>query len=236
MYDSATILASVDANRVLFIALGGLAMVFNYTFFFEAIRAGRRDKVFAFPLAVSTVWFAHDLSFVLRMQEWFGQVSHWYVELFWVALIPTTLFEVAFIWQVWAYGQDEIMPRASRAQFGWFIGGSVVAGLVIWFAVKDVLADPLYVFTFGGVAALAPVFGARRTIARGDAKGQSPLLWGAFAAMLACWYTAVYIFFGPAFQTPQQLALPILSIGGGIAMAAWCLRLQAKPAGLPRAA
>ena len=224
MYDSQAILAAVDANRVVFIALGALAMIFNYTFFAEAIRIGRRDKVFAFPLAVSTVWFAHDLSFVLRMNEWFGQVQHWYVELFWVALIPTTLFELGFIYQAWLYGQDEIMPGAPRSRYGWFIVGALAAGLVGWFAVKDFLADPIYAFTFGGVAFLAPVFAVRRSIARRDTKGQSALLWGAFSAMLVCWYLAIYLFFGPAFRTLPHVVLACWSIAAGLFMAQWSWR------------
>ncbi len=209
----------MDANPVLFIALGALAMVFNYTFFAEAIRVGRRDRVFVFPLMVSTLWFAHDLSFVLRGFEWFGTYRHWYVELFFIALIPTTLFEMIFIRQVWLYGQDEILPRRSRRQFALFILGAELAGLVVWFATKEVLGDPIYAFTFGGVAALAPIFAIRRMIQRNDTKGQSPLLWLSFSAMLCCWYAAVWLFFGPAVKTVPQVLLALLAIGGGLVMA-----------------
>jgi len=219
VYVATDLLSSVDSNPILFIALGALAMVFNYTFFAEAIRAARRDRVFAFPLMVSTLWFAHDLSFVLRGFDWFGTYHHWYVELFFVALIPTTLFELFFIRQVWTYGQAEIMPGASRRQFALFILGAEVAGLIIWFATKEVLGDPIYAFTFGGVAALAPIMAIRRIIQRGDSKGQSPLLWLSFSAMLICWYTAVWLFFGPAFKTAPQVLLALLAIGGGLVMA-----------------
>lgn len=225
MYVASDLLSSVDSNPVLFIALGALAMVFNYTFFAEAIRAGRRDRVFVFPLMVSTLWFAHDLSFVLRGAEWFGTYGHWYVELFWVALIPTSLFELFFIRQVWVYGQDEILPGRSRRQFALLILGAELAGLIIWFATKEVLADSIYAFTFGGVAALAPILAMRRTIQRGDTKGQTPLLWLSFSAMLICWYTAVWLFFGPAFKTVPQVLLALLAIGGGLAMA----RLSRQP-------
>ncbi|MEI8093760.1 MAG: hypothetical protein WCG80_06070 [Spirochaetales bacterium] len=228
MYDPRALLASVDTNPVLFLALGAFAMVFNYSFFAEAIRAGRRDKAFALPLTVSTAWFAHDISFVFRGGEWFGTYQHWYVELFWVALIPTSAFELLFIWQVWKYGKDEIFPSGTRAQYAWLLVGSVVAGLIIWYAAKEMLGDPIYIFTFGGVASLGVAYGIRRTATRGNATGQSALLWGAFTCMLITWYTAVFLFFGPVFQTPAQFLLEAFSIGGGAFLTVWTARLNGK--------
>ncbi len=71
-------------------------------------------------------WFAHDLSFVYHFDIWFNQIDHWYVKLFWAALVLTVIFETIYLVQVLQYGKAELLPRAGQAQFA----ALVVAGQV----------------------------------------------------------------------------------------------------------
>ena len=122
-YDPQTIFNAVDANMAGYFALGGVALLFNYAYFFGAIVAARRDKVFTFPLFCTTLWFAHDLSFVLAYDEWFHVYHHWYVKGFRAGLIPTMSIEAWYIYQTWLYGKDELLPKASQGAFTGTCGG-----------------------------------------------------------------------------------------------------------------
>lgn len=225
-YDPQVLLASVDQNMAQFTALGTAAMVFNYIYFFTAIVNGRRDRAFTFPLVCSTIWFAHDLSYLLLYDQWFHVYKHWYVERFWYGLVPTTLFEIFFIYQAWQYGKDEIMPKASRTAFTGYVLLAVVSGLVFWAALKYFLADPIYAYAFGATGVIAPIFVIARMLRRGDAKGQSVLLWASYVGMQSSWFTATILYFGPDFRTPWYLAMVALSILGGVAATILCHRMK----------
>jgi hypothetical protein len=214
-YDPQAILATIDQNKTAFFALGGVALLFNYVFFISAALTARRDKAFTFPLAVSTVWFGHDLSYLLLYQQWFGVYDHWYVKNFWIGLVPTTLFEALYIYQVWLYGKDELLPRGTRQGFALYMIGAITVGVIGWFALKSFLDDPIYAFTFGSTGFLAPIFVIARMLRRGDAKGQSALTWIAYVGMQSCWFLNTILLFGPAFRTGWYLAMAACSVGGG---------------------
>jgi len=229
-YSPQEIFTAVDQNTAMFFAIGGVALIINYVFFISAALDARRDKVFTFPLALSTLWFAHDLSYVLSYNEWFNVYGHWYVKNFWYGLIPTTLFEAWYIYQTWLYGKDEILPRGSRRAFNGFMVLAILAGLVSWYALKQFLDDPLYVWAFGSTGFLTPIFVIGRMMRRGDAKGQSVLTWTAYTCMQICWFSNVILLFGDAFHTPAYLAMAATSIVGGVAMAVLTHRMNRRNA------
>jgi len=175
---------------------------------------------------VGHIWFAHDLSFVLMYDEWFNVYNHWYVKLFWVALIPTTLAEAGFIYQTWRYKKNEILPSASPNVFLGFIVVSIVLGAIGWWSLKEFLNDSIYAYTFGATGAMAPPLVISRILARGNAKGQSVMTWVSYTCMQVCWFSVVLLFFGPAFRTPWYLAMASASVGGGIALSLITYRLQ----------
>jgi hypothetical protein len=198
-------------------ALAGAALIFNYVFFMGAALAARRDKVFTFPLVCTTVWFAHDLSYLLLHRQWF--YDHWYVKNCWIGLIATTLFEVRYIYQTWQYGKDEVLPRGSRKAFAAYMTCAVATGTIGWFALKSFLDDPIYVFTFGSTGFLAPAFVIARMLRRGDAKGQSVPIWIAYTGMQTCWFANTVLLFGPAFREVWYLSMAACSVAGGVAAA-----------------
>lgn len=231
-YEPLAIFDSVDRNVVAFVAIGSAAMVFNYMYFAGAAIAARRDRVFTFPLLCSTIWFAHDLSFVLSYNEWFKVYDHWYVKLFWVALIPTTLAELGFIYQTWLYGKSEVLPDASSSLHLGYVALAVIAGAVAWWSLKQFLDDPIYAYTFGATGNMAPALVMARILKRGDARGQSVLTWSSYTAMQVCWFSCPILFFGPAFREPWYLAMAFTSVGGGLLLTVVCHRYNRK-ASLP---
>jgi len=238
MYDSSDILGAVDSHVILFLGLGSVTMVFNYGFFITAIINGNRDRSFPFALACCTLWFAHDVSYLLRFNEWFGTYHHWYLELFWAALIPTSIIEGVYIYQVWRFGKNELMPKASQQAYNFYILAAIAAGMLGWFSVKSFLADPIYVYSFGSTGFLAVAFGIPRLLARGDAAGQSVAMWVCFICMQTGWFTTTYLLFGPVFQSPLWLALWFGCFAGGVFMVGACWKLKsaaiAPLAGVPQ--
>ena len=225
-YDPQAIFNAVDANMAGYFALGGVALLFNYVYFIGAIVAASRDKVFTFPLFCTTLWFAHDLSFVLAYDEWFHVYHHWYVKGFWAGLIPTMSIEAWYIYQTWLYGKDELLPKASQGAFTGYVLLAVAAGIVGWWSLKAFLDDPIYAYMFGASGLIAPLFVIPRMLKRGDAKGQSVLTWVSYVGMQSCWFAGAITFFGPAFHTPQYLAMAATSVGGGIVAAVMVYRYQ----------
>lgn len=227
-YDPHAILAAIDQNVFLFLGIAGLALAFNYVYFWQAGVSARRDGFYTFPLACTTIWFAHDLSFVLLYNDWFNVYDHWYLKLFWVGLIPTTLFELFYIYQTWLYGKKELLPNRSQALFNGFMLTAILFGLVAWYALKQFLTDPLYVWTFGSTGLIAPALVLGLILKRGHAKGQSVLMWGSYVGMQTCWFAAVILVFGGVFRTPQYLLMAVASILGGIVLTAVTRKLKSS--------
>ncbi|MDT7640962.1 MAG: hypothetical protein QOC83_5250, partial [Pseudonocardiales bacterium] len=83
MYSAQDLLASIDQHKWPVLIVCAFAMIGNYIFFIEAFRVARRDKIVTIPIFCTMFWFAHDLSFVYRFDDWFNKIDHWYVKLFW---------------------------------------------------------------------------------------------------------------------------------------------------------
>jgi hypothetical protein len=211
-YNPQALLATIDANWLAVLAGGSIAMVFNYIFFWEAGRSAMRDSSPAFPLIACTIWFAHDLSFVLQYDAWFNLYDHWYLKLFWAALIPTTLFEGFYTWQAWRYGRAEFFPSATQGQWTAYVLGALALACLSWWAIKQLLDDPLYTWSFATTGALAAFFCLARAVRRGDGAGQSVLLWVSFCVMTAAWFTCEYVVFGGMFRHPLFVGIGVTSV------------------------
>ena len=229
-YDPLAIFAAIDANMAGYFALGGVALIFNYGYFIGAAVSARRDRTFTFPLACTTFWFAHDLSFVLAYDQWFHVYNHWYVKGFWAGLLPTMCFEAWYIYQTWCYGKDEMLPNASRRTFTAYILLAVAAGIAGWWSLKFFLDDPIYAYMFGFSGFFAPFFVIPLVLRRGHAKGQSVLTWACYVGMQTCWFAGAATFFGPAFRTPQYFAMAAACIAAGIVLTLLVHRLKRSQA------
>lgn len=221
-YNAQELLAQIDANRNAVLLGGTIAMIFNYIFFFESARSAMRDKSPAFPLIACTIWFAHDLSFVLKYDDWFNLYNHWYLKLFWAGLIPTTAFEVFYTWQAWRFGREEFFAGGTQERWTQYVLGTVLVGCLVWWAMKQVLDDPLYTWSFATTGALAATFCLARALRRGDTAGQSALMWWSFCAMQTSWFTCEYVVFGGMFRHPLFVGMGVLCVICGVIMARLC--------------
>jgi hypothetical protein len=218
VYDPHQLLAMIDAHVAGILALCGVAMICNIVYFTETARVARRQRLYSMPPACTFLWLPHDAWFVAGYDTWFNGYGHWYVELFWVALVLTVAFEVLFLVQAIRYGRGELLPSWSPRGFAALICAGAVAGAVVWGMVKHVLRDDLYAVSFGFTMALYPPFGVALLVRRRSGAGQSRLQWAAYTVMAAAWFSASAIFFGPAFRSWQWIALGLASVLGGLAV------------------
>jgi hypothetical protein len=207
MYDGHETLASIDNNAVSILALCALAMVFNYTWFFASYVIARREKVYSIPIFCTLFWFAGDATFVAHYDTWFNTYHHWYVELFWGALLFTVLFEVLFIVQAIQYGRKELLPSASPREFGALIIAGAVAAVVVWNFLNDAMGDPIAVAYFSVANAALPLMYVGILMRRRTSAGTAPLVWWGYLGMITCWFLAIALFFGPEFRSFWYLAL-----------------------------
>ncbi|MBM4384749.1 MAG: hypothetical protein FJ091_15460 [Deltaproteobacteria bacterium] len=227
MYDSTPVLAALDENMWKVLALCGLAMACNYTWFIAAVRQGLRDQTVPIPIFCTLFWLAGDASMVARYERWFVEIDHWYVKLFWAALVLTVINELVFLWLTLRFGRKEFAPRLTQPQFtalvlAWL--GTMALGFEL---VKEWIGDPLYINYFHLANLIGPPFAAAMVVRRGTRAGTSPLIWGAYTAMVASWFTATALWFGDAFTTPGHFALYAVSTASAAGMFLFVRRLPA---------
>jgi hypothetical protein len=229
-YDPQTTLDAISHNAVAVVVIGGLSIIAMFVFFIEGARMGQRDRVYPMALWMTALWWPHDGSYLLHFRDWFGGAhSHWFMQLFWFAIVVTFLAESVYAWQTIQYGRDELSPGHSQRAHAIRIVGVMAAGVISWALVKGALDDDLYLLSFmatllwGGPSASAML--GRRP----DGRGQSLLEWIAYSAM-AVLYSIVSIFFfgGGFFHSWQYVGICLAACVWGFVIIA-----DAKRAGVP---
>lgn len=233
MYDPHAVLAALDAHKTGVILLCGLAMVFNYIWFVLAAIRGFRDRVYPVALFSTLFWLCGDGTGVLRYDMYFHTYHHWYLELFWGALIFTVSFEILFIFMTLKFGRKELAPDMSPAGFGLLLAMAAAIFVVTWAYLLPILRDDLNIVYFNlanmaGPIAYAGVIARRRSIA-----GTSSGVWIFYTLMLASWYCAQALYFGPAFRTPLMLAFFAVNIASAAALAAYVRSREANALSKP---
>ena len=234
MYAYEPVLAALDANMGKVLALCGLAMACNYTWFIAAVRQGLRDQTVPLPLFCTLFWLAGDASMVLRYERWFHEIDHWYVKLFWAALVLTVINELVFLRLTLRFGRKEMAPTLTQGQFTGVVLAGLATMVVAFELIKSWIGDPLYINYFHVANLVGPAFAAPLVLRRGTRAGTSPLIWGAYTAMVASWFTATALWFGDAFRSPGHFALYAVTTASAAAMTWLVSRLP--PASAPRAA
>jgi hypothetical protein len=215
MYDGFHTLATIDNHKVGILALCALAMICNYTWFFASYVIARREKVYSIPIFCTVFWFAGDGTFVAHYTTWFHTYHHWYVELFWAALVLTVTFEVAYIVQAIQYARKELLPSASPRQFGALVVAGAVAAVIIWNVINQALGDPLAIVYFSVANAALPLMYVGILMRRRSTAGTAPVVWWGFVGMINCWFTAIALFYGPEFRSFWYLAIwAVCNVGG----------------------
>lgn len=227
MYDPHQVLRHLNHNESKIIALCAVAMLFNYAWFFAALRVARRDRAFSIAPFLTFFWLAGDSSFLWHFDRWFHTYKNWYVELFWVALVLTVLFELAFTAQLIQYGRRELLPGGTQAQWTALVLAGVAVAIVWWSLMRHVLGDPLWILYFDVANFVGPFFAAGLLLRRRSQMGTTPMIWWCYAVMAACWYTAQTAWFGPTFRSDEHIAVGITCVLGSIAMAIATSRMPA---------
>jgi hypothetical protein len=216
MYDGHQVLAAIDNHRIWILALCSLAMICNYTWFFAAYVIAWREKVYSIPIFCTLFWFAGDASFVAHYHIWFNTYHHWYVELFWAALLFTVTFEVAYIVQAIQYGRKELLPSSTPRQFAALIVAGAAAAVIVWNFLNDSMGDPIAIAYFSIANTALPLMYVGILMRRRTSAGTAPLVWWGYLGMITCWFVAVVAFYGPQFRSIWYLGLWAVCIVGGV--------------------
>lgn len=221
MYDPHVVLAAIDANKSNVILFCGLAMVFNYIWFYLAVRKGFQDQVFPIPMANTLFWLCGDGTGVTRYDMYFNQYGHWYLELFWAALLFTVSFEIIFIWMTLKFGRKELLPHWSQRNFTLLLLAAAAIFGITWYMVLGALQDDLNIVYFNIANMMGPIAMAALIIRRKSTAGTSSAIWILYTLMLTSWYFAQATWFGPEFRTPGMLAFMAVNIGAAAALAVY---------------
>ncbi|MVU80825.1 hypothetical protein GPX89_26670 [Nocardia sp. ET3-3] len=209
---------ALDAHIVPVFALSGLAMLGNYIWFFAALKVAKAHRTYPIPVFLTFFWFAHDSSFVARYDTWFNHFDHWFPKLFWVLLIVTVAFEIAFIVQTLKYAKDELAPTLSVWQYRVGLLGGCAAMFVAWTWLKQSMDDPIYLGIFALTVLSYPGIAIMSVLRRGNRRGMSLSMCGGFLMMTVCYFAASTLFFGRDFQTWTYILVGFTSLAMALVM------------------
>lgn len=194
-YDPHATLAAITDNAVPVVLIGGVSIVAMWVFFIEAARMSRRDRVAPMALWMTALWWPHDGNYLLRFNDWFDTYDHWFMQLFWFAIIVTFVSETIYVAQTIRYGRDELSPGQSQGWHTVRVLGAVTAGVISWSLLKGSLDDPLFLLSFMGTLLWGLPSSMALLTRRRSAVGQSLLEWQAYCVMTFCYSIASIGFF-----------------------------------------
>lgn len=173
MYDPNAALGVIDLHRtsILFCLLVTAAFAFAY--FAVAIRMAIRQRVYVVPFAGAALFLWHDLNFVLEYDKWFNGYDHWWVKMWWFALLGTVALEAFLIYQVIRYGHRELWPGLAKRTYPVLMVGATFAVGALWMLVKHAIDDDLYFVTFAITAVFSVPFHTALMAKRQSRAGQS---------------------------------------------------------------
>jgi hypothetical protein len=226
MYDTKEVLASIDQNAVYILLLCGAAMIFNYIFFIDAVRRALRDKVYPFSVFSTLFWLSGDASVVLSYDLAFHVLNHWYMKFFWGALCLTVMFELFFLSTILRFGRKEIAPELSQPQFVATILGTLVVTFFAYNFIKERMGDTLVIDYFCLANLAGPMFNWHLVSRRKNLAGTSPLIWICYTGVVTCWSTALMLFYGKPFASPEYLLIYALAFAGSLAVTFKVLKMS----------
>lgn len=199
IYDPPAVLDAISDNAIPVLAFGGLSILAMFVFFIEAARMGARDRVYPMALWMTVLWWPHDGSYLLRFDRWFSDYGHWFMELFWFAIVVTFLAECVYVWQTIRYGHEELSPGLSRTAHTARVLGALACGVISWALLKGAINDDLYLLSFMGTLLWGCPSGSALLGRHPDGRGQSVLEWVAFSVMTVLYSITSIGFFGGGF-------------------------------------
>jgi hypothetical protein len=227
VYDGHVTITYLDDHTWAIMGLCSIAIIFNYIWCCAALRQARKDRAYSVPVFTTMFWLVGDGTFVLRYDRWFHDYRDWYPELFWVALLFTVAFELAFTAQIIRYGRRELLPDGTQRQFTALIAGGVGLAAVAWLLVDHIVVDPLGIVYFDLANLSGPIAAGALVLRRRSRAGQRPLIWYSYAAMATPWYIAQYLWFGPEFRAAPHTIVAFVCVGCALGLGYAISRLPA---------
>ncbi len=206
LYDVSSTLANIDQNVPRLLTFGALALICNFIYFGSGIYLGFKQKVVSMPIVATLIFIPHDLVYVMMFDKWFNVYDHWFMQLYWVGLIITNIEEFCFLYLAIKYGREEYAPSISQRAWTGLIFLALAGAFVAFVAIKSVLADELWFFTFGWTVWFCIPLVIPMMLKRNSTAGQSRLMWTAYIGMAISYWCAVYPL-APFFQSAVWLSL-----------------------------
>jgi hypothetical protein len=204
MYDPQAALRAIDLHATSIMSCLLVAVVFAFVYFVIAFVMARKQGVYVVPFTGSALFFWHDLSYVFFYDKWFHVYDHWWVKMWWFALVGTVLLEVVMLYQVYRYGREELWPTLSKRAFGTLLSlGTLFIG-ALWMLVKSILADELYFISFAVTAVFSVPFHTAIMSRRQSRAGQSVVMELSTIVMLLS-ESAAFMQVAPFFHSPIYL-------------------------------
>lgn len=198
-------LRAIDANSTAVFVCLALAMGFSFVYFGIALQMARKQRVYVEPFLGASVFFWHDLSFVLNWHEWLSVYGgHWWLKFWTIGLCGTVALEAYLIWQFIHYGHREILPSVSKASFTAITIAGVLGTAAMWWLIKAALNDPLYLVSFAITAVWSIPFHTGIMLRRGNTAGQSVAQNLAVIVIFAS-VSSAFMIIAPAFRSPPYL-------------------------------
>jgi hypothetical protein len=229
MYDARAALLAIDAHAGSIMACLTVTVIFAFIYFFIAFAMARKQGVYVVPFTGAALFFWHDLSFVLFYDKWFNVYDHWWVKMWWFALVGTVILELVMLYQVYRYGRAELWPRLSTRAFGTLIVLGTLGIGALWALVKATLDDELYFISFAITAVFSVPFHTAIMSRRQSRAGQSVVMELSTIVMLLS-ETAAFIQVAPVFRSPVYLGFVAAFVLWPLANVWLILRLPAMHA------
>jgi hypothetical protein len=229
-YDPVAALAAIDQNWQFILACLAGALGFSFVYFIVGVRMAIRQKVYVEPFLGASLFFWHDLSFVLNKGTWETVYNnHWWLQMWTYGLMGTVALEAFLIYQFIKYGRKEMFPEMSEGAFTAMTLAAVAGVGVLWFFVKSSLNDPLFFITFAVTAFWSTPFHTGIMLRRRSSAGQSVLMNASVVILFSC-LSAALMTAVPAFRSPIYIAVLVTFIAWPLFNIWLIRRLPSSPA------
>lgn len=205
MYDPYAALAAIDQNTFSIMACLLVCVTAVFVYFFIAVSMAIKQKIYVVPFVGAAVFLWHDFTFVTMYTQWFEVYNHWWVKMWWFALVASVGFEMFLIYQIIRYGHQELWPQISRRAFTTLILLGTLGIGAGWLLIKTSLGDPLFFITFAITAVWSVPFHTALMVKRRSRAGQSVVMEASTVVMILS-LTGAFAQIDPFFRSIPFLA------------------------------
>lgn len=228
MYDPNAVLEAVDANVVPVLSLCAFALIGNYIYWIQSLRAGFKHQVHTMPIGCLLFFLPHDATFVAYFGKWFVEYDHWFLKLWWCGLCVTVVMELVFLYLILKYARRSLMPQVSNGLFAAIILGGLAAVTVAWLVMKSTMNDEFFLIIFGITIFWCAPFTFGMMTLRRSAIGQPVSAWVGFLLMPLAYWPALTLL-DDYFRSALWLMLGVVSVAFGLVNILYIRYLNRQP-------